>query len=82
MTAARRVSKGFFGRKLSRTASGIIAWTRGLAAVRASRCAGAAMSRDVLRPIPDWPALSVACTMLSSVKSGKSLSRDRCPTSS
>ena len=39
------------------------------------------MSRCLLYPIPDWPALSVACTMLSSVKSGKSLSRDRHPTS-
>ena len=36
----------------------------------------------LLYPIPDWPALSVACTVLSSVKLGKSLSRDRCPTSS
>ena len=26
------------------------------------------MSRALIHPIPDWPALSVACTMLSSVK--------------
>ena len=54
----------------------------GLAAMRALRCAGAAMSRALLYPILDWPALSVACTMLSSVKPGKCLSRDRCPASS
>ena len=34
------------------------------------------MSRALLYPIPDWPGLSVACTMLSSVNPGKSLSRD------
>ena len=39
------------------------------------------MSRALLFPIPDWPALTVACR-LSSVNPGKNLSRDRCPTGS
>ena len=47
-------------------------WMRGLAA----------MSRALLNPIPDWPALGVACVVLSSVRPGKSRSRDRCPISS
>ena len=37
------------------------------------------MSRALLYPIPNWPAPSVACAMLSSVQPGQSLSRDRCP---
>ena len=45
---------------------------------RAPRCAGAAMSRALLNTIRDWPALRVACVMLSCVRPGKSLSRDRC----
>ena len=65
-----------------RTASWNIAWMRGLAALRAARFAGAAVSRALLYPLPDWLALSVACVMLSSVRPGKSRSRDRCPTSS
>ena len=35
------------------------------------------MSRALLFPIPDWTAASVACVMLSSMKPGKSLSRDQ-----
>ena len=66
----------------AQTASWIIAWMRGLAAMRAPRCAGAAMSRALMYQIPDWPALSVACVILSSVRPGKSRSRDRCQTSS
>ena len=46
-----------------------------LDAINAPRCAGAAMSRALLYLIPDWPALSVTCTMLSSVKPGKSRSK-------
>ena len=34
------------------------------------------MSRALLNPIPDWPAMSVACVILSSVKPGKGRSRD------
>ena len=34
------------------------------------------MSRALLHPIPDRPALSAARSMLYSVKPGKSLSRD------
>ena len=52
MTAARRVSRGYDGGRPAKTASWIIAWMRGLAA----KCAGAAMSRALLYPIPDWPA--------------------------
>ena len=37
------------------------------------------MSRALLNPIPDWPALRVACVTLSSVRSGKRRWRDRCP---
>ena len=40
----------------AQTASWIIALMRGLAAMRAPRCACAAMSRALLKPIPDWPA--------------------------
>ena len=63
------------------TASCIIAWMRDFAAMKAPRCTGAEMSRALLYPIPDWPAVSVACTELSYVNPGKSLSRDLCPTS-
>ena len=35
------------------------------------------MSRALLYPIPDWPALSVACVMLSSIRPGKSRPRRR-----
>ena len=52
---------------------------RGLAAMSAPKCAGDAVSRALLNPIRDWPALSVACSELSSVTSGKSLSRNLCP---
>ena len=48
MTAARRVSSGCFGRKPAVT-------MRGLAAMSAPRCTGAAMSRALLKTIPDWP---------------------------
>ena len=68
MTASRQASKGRFGRRPAVTASCIIAWILGLTAIRAPRCAGAAMSRALLCPIPDWPALSVACVKLCSVK--------------
>ena len=34
------------------------------------------MSRALLNPIPDWLALRVACVVLSSVRPGKSRSRD------
>ena len=43
---------------------------------------GAATSRALLYPSPDWPALRVATVMLSSVRPGKSRSRDCCPISS
>ena len=43
--------------------------------------AGQATSTNLLHPIPDWPALSVACWAPSSVSSGKSLSSDPTPTS-
>ena len=74
MTAGRRDSRGCFGRRPAQTASWIIAWVRGLAVMRAPRCAGAPMSRGLLYPIPDWPASSVACVTLSSVRPGKSRS--------
>ena len=35
---------------------GCAAWLR-----REPKCAGAAMSRALLNPVPDWPALRVAC---------------------
>ena len=70
MTAAKCVSRECFGKRPAVTPSWIIAWMRGRAAISAPRCVGAAMS------------LSVACPMLSSVKPGKSFSRDRYPTSS
>ena len=38
--------------------------------------------RALLNPLPDWPALRVACAVLSSVRPGESRSRDRCPISS
>ena len=44
---------------------------RGLAAMRGPKCAGAAMSRALLVPILDWPAPSVACVKLSSVRPGR-----------
>ena len=50
---------------------------RGVAVVSAARCAAAALSRALLYPIPDWSAPNVACTTLSTVKTGKSLSRCR-----
>ena len=40
------------------------------------------MSRAPLNKIPGWPARRVACVVLSSVRPGKSRSRERCPTSS
>ena len=40
MTAVRRVSKGCFGKRPHVTASCIIAWMPGLAAMSAPRCAG------------------------------------------
>ena len=40
---------------------------RGVAAVGAPRCAGPAMSRALLYPVPDWLELSVACVILCSV---------------
>ena len=46
-------------------------------ACREQRCLALSCTR-----IPDWPALSVACVILSSVRPGKSLSRDRRPISS
>ena len=49
---------------------------RGVGAMSAPRCAGPAMSRALLYPILDWPALCVASSELSSVNPGKSLSRD------
>ena len=49
---------------------------RGLAAMKAPRCAGRATSRALLYPTPVWLALSVACSELSSVNPGKSLSSD------
>ena len=67
MTAVRRVSRRCSGRRPAQTASWIIAWMRGLAAVSAPKCARAAMSRALLYPIPDWPALSVACVMRHTV---------------
>ena len=60
MTSERRASRICSGRGPAQTESWIIAWTRVLASMRAPRCAGAAMSRAVLNPIPDCPALSVA----------------------
>ena len=47
MSAAKRAFSGCFGRRPAATASWIIAWMRGLAAVSATRCAGAAMSRTL-----------------------------------
>ena len=44
--------------------------------VSAPWCAGAAVSGALLYPILDWPALSVACVILSSVRPGKSRSRE------
>ena len=70
--------RGCFGRRPAVAPSWIIAWMRGLTAVGAPKCAGAATSRALLYPIPD-SALSVACVTLSSVKPGKSRSRDRWP---
>ena len=58
-------------------ASRIMSRIRGLAAMRAPRCAACS-----LHPMPDWLALSVACSELSSVNPGESLSRNLCPTSS
>ena len=64
-------------------ASWFMSRIRGLAALSVPGCAGLAMSRALLCPTPDWPALSVACSKLSSsVNPGKSLSKDLCPTSS
>ena len=40
------------------------------------------MFRALLYPLPDWPALSVAYSELSSVNPRKSLLKDLCPTSS
>ena len=53
VTAAKRVSRGCIGKRPAVTPSWIIAWLRGLAAMSAPRCAGAAMSRTLLYPIPD-----------------------------
>ena len=49
-----------------------------------NECTEMCRTGDVPRPlVPDArPALSVACSELSSVNLGKSLSRDLCPTSS
>ena len=70
--------QGLFLQKAS-SASCIISRIRDLAAMSAPRCAGPAVSRALLYPIPDWPALSVACSELSSVSAGKSLSRGPLP---
>ena len=51
MTSVRRVSRIRF----AQAASWIIAWMRGLVAMRAPKCAGAATSHALLNPIPDWP---------------------------
>ena len=57
MTAARRVSRVCSGRRPAQTASWIVAWMRGFAAVRAPKCAE---SRDVSRSFVPHPGL--ACT--------------------
>ena len=79
MTSERRASRICSGRRLAQTASRIIAWMRGLAAVSAPRCTRAAMSHALLNPIPEWPVLRVACVMLSSVRPGKSRSKRLLP---
>ena len=57
MAAARRISRGCFGRRPALTPSWIIAWMRGLAAMSAPRCA---RGRDISRSfVPDS---GLACT--------------------
>ena len=68
MTSAD-ASRSCSGRRPAKTASRIMPSIRGLAA----------MSLALLNPIPDWLALRVACVMLSSVRPGKSRSKDPLP---
>ena len=72
MTAARRVPRGCFGRRPAKTAFLDHCLDARLGCYEGQVC----RSRDValLYPIPDWPALSVACVILASVRPGKSRS--------
>ena len=49
----KAISRSCFGRRPAKTASWIIAWMRSWTAMRAPNCAGAAMSRALLHPVPD-----------------------------
>ena len=80
--ALSRASKSCSSKSPAVVASRIMSKIRDLPAVRAPRCAGRATSRALLWPIPDWLALSVACSWLSSENPRQSLSNDLCPTSS
>ena len=80
--SSRRATEFCSDNSPATVASRIVSRIRGLAATRAPRCAGRATSNDLLHPIPDWPAPSVACCPPSSVNPGQSLSSDPCPASS
>ena len=71
--------RGCFGISPAVAAHRIMSRIVGLAAMRAPRCPGRATSTDLLKQIPDWPALGEACSKLSSVNPEKSLSSDLCP---
>ena len=79
---SRRATKCCSGNSPALVASRIMSWLRGLAATRAPRCAGRSTPPDPFHPSPDWPLLSVACCVLSSMNRGKRLSSEPCPTSS
>ena len=71
---SRHATEGCSDNSPAMVASRFMSRIRGLAAIKAPRCAGRATSTDLSHPIPDWLSLSVACCALSSVNSGKSLS--------
>ena len=82
MKLSRRATTGCSGNSPAIVASRIMSRIRDLAAITAPRCAGRATSTDLLHPIPDRRALSVACCALCLVNPENSFSSDSCPSSS
>ena len=72
MTSVRRVSRKCSGRRPAQSASLIIACMRGSAAMRAAKCAGAAMSRRHFDP--DSGLASIECRLCQTVAVREDLS--------
>ena len=71
--ASSRSKRGCSGKSLAVAALRIMSRTRGSAAMRRPRCAGRATLTDLLQRTPEWPVLSAAWSVLSSVNPERSL---------